>query len=176
MNTQSKSVTSKSNYFVSALTAIEPLMNALNMDVGEGDQDTGHELPSQKDIGIRIVIGGICQVLHNQLFGDMQTSTGSKIPNVYRRFKDSEEHVGSKEFQERMKDGTMSNSDLKALDWFGKNEARFDWLSEMHNTYTELFERVTGEKWKPYERKAATNEISDARKALMERVKARNAA
>lgn len=172
----SKNALANSTYFAAALASIEPLTNALDMDVGEGDQDTGHDLPSQKDVGIRIVIGGICQVLHNQLFGDYTTSTGSKVPNVYRRFMDSEEHVGSKEFQERVENGTMSNSDMKALDWYAKNEARFNWLTEMHNVYCELYEQTTGEKWKPYERKQPESKLDDKRKALLERIKADKAA
>lgn len=165
-----------SAYLTSALTALEPLLNALDMDVGEGDQDTGHERPSQKDVGIRIVLGGICQVLHNQLYGDYTTSTGSKVPNVFRRFMDSEEHVGSKEFQERVENGTMSTADMKAVDWYAKNEARFNWLCEMDNVYKEIYQRATGETWKPYERKTTTTEVSDKRKAILANIKARNAA
>lgn len=168
----SKNALANSAYFAAALAAIEPLINALDMDVGEDDQDTGHELPSQKDIGIRIVLGGICQVIHNQLFGNYTTSTGSKVPNVYQRFMDSEEHIGSKEFQERSEDGNLSSADMKALDWYAKNEARFNWLTEMHNVYCELYEQTTGEKWKPYERKPVESKLNDKRKALLSRIKA----
>lgn len=168
----SKNALANSAYFAAALAAIEPLTNALDMDVGEGDQDTGHELPSQKDIGIRIVLGGICQVIHNQLYGDYTTSTGSKVPNVYRRFMDSEEQVGSKEFQERAENGVLSNADMKALDWYAKNEARFNWLSEMDNVYKEMYQQATGETWKPYERKPVESKLDDKRKALLSRIKA----
>jgi hypothetical protein len=171
-----KNVLANSTLYTALVTAIEPLVNALDMDVGEGDQDTGHERPSQKDVGIRIVIGGICQVLHNQLFGDYTTSTGSKVPNIYRRFMDSEEHVGSKEFQERVENGTMSTADMKALDWYAKNEARFNWLTELDNVFKQQYQDVTGETWKPYERKAATSEVSDKRKAILANIKARFAA
>lgn len=161
-----------SAYLAAALAAIEPLINALDMDVGEGDQDTGHERPSQRDVGIRIVLGGFCQSLHNQLFGEYTTSTGSKIPNVYQRFMDSEEHTGSKEFQQRLEDGNLSQADMKALDWYAKNEARFNWLTEMHNVYCELYENVTGEKWKPYVKAATETKMTDNRKALIEKLKA----
>lgn len=167
--------TAKTNYFTAAMTAVEPLINALNSNVGEGDQDTGHELPSQRDVGIRIVVGGICQVLHNQLFGQFETSSGSKIQNVFQRFMDSEERTGSREFLERVENGVLTRQDLSALDWYAKNEARFNWLTEMHNVYTEMYENITGEKWKPYERKEtekATN-LDANKQALLERIKAR---
>ena len=164
----------KTNLFAALAAVFQPLVDALDMDSGKGtDKDNGQDYPSQKDVGLRIVIGGLCNVIHGQLHGNYETSTGSKIPNVFQRYHDSLDQISTPEFQERLNSGTMTNRDMNALDWFTKNEARFDALTELDNALKELHESITGEAFKPYERKeAAKPVINKAREAAMARVKA----
>ncbi len=134
------------------LAAVEPLVKALDYNIGEGEQDAGLDLPSMKDVGLRILLGQTLQNFHNQTFGNIKTSTGSSIENVKQRLDRSEEQMAK--IGDRISDvASLTNQDMNAIHWFQVNEARFHFHNDIIGALATVYERVTHETWKPYERK-----------------------
>ncbi len=138
------------------LTTVEPLVHALDSRVNEmGDQvtqpDAGHDQPSTRDMGLRIILGNILQTLHNQCYGVLNTRTGTKMPNAKEQLDTSEQRLAN--MADRITNGTTTEADLTAIHWFNVNEARFAFLNQMISAYADVYKKVTNEEWKPFERR-----------------------
>lgn len=183
----SRKVTTKelNHYGLAAviMTSLDPLIKALNSQVDEmggeaANLDTGNDLPSTKDMGIRIVLGNIIQNLHNQCYGAINSKTGVKMPNAKEQFDSSEQRLAA--MADRLTNGTTTEADLVTLHWFNINEARFNFLNDMISAYAEVYRKVTNEDWKPFERKDTppvelTEEMKAAAMASLKRVQERSA-
>lgn len=142
------------------LSIVDPLIKTLDFDIDDTGnhqppmeaRDTGTDRPSQRDMGLRVLIGQICQTLHTQTYGAINTRNGNKLPNAKEHLDASEQRLA--DMRNRIEDGTLSSQDLTAIHWFKVNEARFEMLNDLLGAFTFIHHTVTGEKWKPYERKA----------------------
>lgn len=146
-----------------------PVVEALDGMAGSGEGDSGQALPSQRDMSLRIVLGGICQNVHNQLYGEIISGNGQKLPNIKNRLDDSEERVAN--IGDRLRDDMLTNADMKAIEWLKVNEARYGMYHEILSAASTLYADVTGESWKPYikdDAKAAAKTVSaDQKEKLM---------
>lgn len=135
--------------------------------------DTGQDKRSQKDASIRIVLGMIAQVFHNQTVGELPGG----IPNTTKRVTDSKAQI-----DELMKGHTLENGEV---DWDRltsnprwQNACFYDTINEeRHDCYTDalasvaaVYSEIFGEAWKPYVRTdksnaAPANAMSDELKA-----------
>lgn len=140
---------------VAALIAtFDPVIKAIDYNVGEGEQDAGLELPSMKDVGLRIILGQTLQNLHNQTFGNIKTSSGSNIDNAKQRLDRSEEQMAK--IGDRISDvASLTTQDMNAIHWFQVNEALYNALNDLIGAFATVYRRITNEDWKPYERKDA---------------------
>ena len=158
--------------FYTALAALtKPLTDALDCMSGTEEADSGQSRPSQRDMSLRIVIGGIAQNIHNQLYGEIISGNGQKLPNVKDRMDESEMRVA--DIGDRLRDDMLTNADMRAIEWHRVNEARYEMYHEILSSATTLYAEIAGEQWKPYVRddnkKAPNRKIGEADKAkLME--------
>ena len=151
-----------------------PVIEALDGMAGQGEGDSGQALPSQRDMSLRIVIGGICQNVHNQLYGEIISGNGQKLPNIKDRLDDSEERVAN--ISDRLRDDMLTNADMKAIEWLKVNEARYGMYHEILSAASTLYADVTGESWKPYikdDAKTAAKTVSGADKEKLMALMAR---
>lgn len=159
-----------SQFYTALLALVEPVVNALDCMSGTGEGDTGQATPSQRDMSLRIVLGGMCQNIHNQLYGEIISGNGQKLPNAKDRLMESEQRVA--DIGDRLANNDLTNADMRAIDWLRVNEARYAMYHEILSSATTLYAEITGEQWKPYIRddnKKAPKKIGEADKAkLME--------
>lgn len=125
----------------------DPIVHALDDRpalLKEDSADTGSELPSTKDIMLRITISMLCQTLYNQLHGKLKTNSGSNIPNLKERLDDSEGRIAS--IAE-----ITSKQDVAAFHWFAVNEAKYNSISDFLSAMTTIYFEITNERWQPRE-------------------------
>jgi len=149
--------TSSANPYAVVLN-FAPIVNVLDGD--EFNTDAGHERPSTKDASLRVVISMMIQNLHNQTVGVIN---GGAIDNTFKRVTKSEADLA--ELFEKHRDST-GNVDRDGLSMDRRFQSTMRWYEinqERHNAYTEacdglktLYRNITGEDWKPMERKAPT--------------------
>lgn len=146
-----------------------PVVDALNCMSSAGSEgDSGQALPSQKDMSLRIILGGIAQNVHNQLYGEIISGNGQKLPNVKDRLDDSENRVA--DIGDRLANDMLTNADMRAIEWLRVNEARYAMYHEILSATTTLYAEITGETWKPYVRddaKSSGKKLDDENKSKL---------
>ena len=141
--------------YTALATLTKPLTDALDCMSGTEEADSGQSRPSQRDMSLRIVIGSIAQNVHNQLYGEIISGNGQKLPNVKDRLDESEMRVA--DIGDRLRDDMLTNADMRAIEWFRVNEARYAMYHEILSVAQTLYSEITGEQWKPYVRDEAKN-------------------
>lgn len=145
----------------SILSVLEPLTKALDDNAflvgGEGESgDTGHELPSTKDISIRIVLGRMCQMLYDQTCGTINTGGARQILNAKDRMYQSDMDLAAHQKRYAGEDGepdfTMMAGDprtYKLQYWCEVNNTRFHAYQELLDQFKLVYKAVTREDWVP---------------------------
>ena len=172
---------------VAMTNILDPLVKMLDYNVGKGEADAGMQTPSMRDIGLRIILGNFIQTLHNQTYGSVQSSNGTSYDNAQTRMEKSEKQVADiitnrrNEHKEEeafvLSDLNLTPKELSALHWFDVNESRLAAYDQMLTAFKDVYVGLTGEDWKPYERKdnsadKAVAAAAERRKATIERVRA----
>lgn len=188
---QSKKIAALRTRFVSSLSestlsVLEPLTKALDDNAflvgNEGDSgDTGHDLPSTKDISLRIVLGRICQMLHDQTCGTINTGGARQILNAKDRMYQSDMDLAAHQKRYAGEDGepdfTMMAGDprtYKLQYWCGVNNERYTAYQEMLDQFKLVYKTVTRENWVPMEnsnspvKKIDPKTLSDEQRERME--------
>ena len=151
-----KSISSANPYAV--VLNFQPLVAALDGD--EFNTDAGHERPSTKDASLRVVISMMIQNLHNQTVGVIN---GGAIDNTFKRVTKSEADLA--ELFEKHRDSTgnvdrdglnMDRRFQSAMRWYEINEQRHNVYTDACNELKTVYRNITGEDWKPMERKPQT--------------------
>lgn len=110
----------------------------------DGEPITGHALPSNRDMGLNIVLSQLTQTIHNQLHGRDGGKGALHYYNMYREQKDSPS------FQERWAKKQLHRDDLKLLNQLRIQRARVTYLQLLKDTFQGVFQDVTRTQWKPY--------------------------
>jgi len=158
-------------------TIIEPIIKALdenpNYNAGVSG-DTGHDRPSQRDVGLRILLDSWIRPLHNQLHGNITSSDNRKILNVTERMMESETQVAAHRdrFAGREEDMLIDPSTFRINHWYEVNENRYNAYREMYDSLRLTYKQVTGEDWKYVEiggrgQAVDASKMADAEKAKM---------
>lgn len=163
---QQKKIAGLRNRFVSSLgesllSVLEPLQKALDDNAflvgGEGESgDTGHELPSTKDISLRIVIGRMCQMMHDQTCGTINTGGARAIMNARDRARQSDDDLAAHQKRYTGEDGepdfAMMAGDprtYKLQYWCGVNNERYTAYQEILDQLKMVYKTITRENWVP---------------------------
>lgn len=132
--------------------------------------DTGHDLPSTRDMGLRIILSQLCQTMHSQTLGVINTKTGSTIPNARERYEESQKQI------EQMETRELSGDMLRAMHYFEVNKTRYEAYNELMVALKTIYEEVTREKWQPMTagssnaRKIDVKELPQAEKDRLVRI------
>ena len=158
------------------------LTHALQMSVGkvvrliDGETPdglvTGMDLPSTKDMGLRIYLGQVIQTIHSQLYG-YTTTSGKNYAGALSYLTEAEYRVNSPGFILRAEQDTLSAADMKAFHYLELAEARVNMMTEHLQAMKEVYKNVTREDWKPYNAEAPATAVT---KATKEDIKAKLAA
>ena len=138
------------------LSSFEPLIHALDGQVDDTGviqvlpdaADTGHERPSQRDNGMRFLIGGICQSIWRQNHGVITDKKGNVYDNSKQRLARSEKDRAA--IAEKLINNELDTDDLKAIHWFKVNEARYHAQEDLLLAFSQVYNIIFGEPWKPY--------------------------
>jgi hypothetical protein len=150
------------------IQTFEPLVNALDFDMDNfgslqkpnEDSDTGQQLKSQRDNGIRFLVSGICQAIWRQNHGVITDKNGNVYDNSRQRLLRSEKQKAEleKNFAQ-----DVTTDDLAVLYWFKVNEERYHAQQNLLTAFTTLYRHITNEDWKPYGEKAADEKTTTKR-------------
>lgn len=110
------------------------------------DSPTGHSNPSNRDMGLRIVLGQLTQTIHNQLVPNAKSKGAIHYLNLFKETKNSDA------FKDRYAKGELMPDDLKLLKQLADQQARVEFLSMLKDTFQAAYEKTTRETWKPYVR------------------------
>lgn len=145
---------------MSLIQTFEPLVNALDFDMDNfgslqqpnEDADSGQQLKSQRDNGIRFLVSGICQAIWRQNHGVITDKSGNVYDNSRQRLMRSEKQKAEleKNFAQ-----DVTSDDLNVLYWFKVNEERYHTQQNLLTAFTTLYRHITNEEWKPFGEKAA---------------------
>lgn len=162
------------------VSAFDPLVSSLDEIYGpsqQAGQDTGHEFPSQKDVGIRIFLDSLLRQTHRQIRGEIVSSrTLARIDNVVDRMNNSQEAMRKLE-EKYANDKENMFADPEFLRAAGRaeiDENRYEAYNAVHTALASLYHQITGEQWQFTE--LNTNAAPNRSKTLQDRFKARYAA
>lgn len=151
---------------------LRPLVNALDSGT-TFNMDTGQDRKSQKDAGLRVLLGLLTQTVYTQTYGKIP----GDIPNAKDRCDDSLHRINKLYDKWRQEDGNpdfdaivTDPGYLRTLEWQAVNEAR---LNVQHDYYSQLrhaYKEITGVEWEPREMRTqttttSTNKMTDDLKA-----------
>jgi hypothetical protein len=131
---------------------LEPVIKILDQD---HPAEMGHEFPSRKDSGIRILLNNFCRDVHQQIYGvktDSYNFAGVK-DSLDRAEASMQRIIAKYETNDDNADvGALSMmqgdpSALRSLTFYEVTVARMEMLSSMLSDLKDIYRDVTGEDW-----------------------------
>lgn len=142
-----------SNLGSALMGALEPVIKVLDQFASE-TSDHGHELPSRKDSSLRILVGSIARVVHQQLHG-YKTNTGSGFDGIIAGYDKALNNLSSMINRANVDPDTVEEdllSDpnyLRTMTYVQGLESKIGAFEEMLQHITDVYTCITGEKWTP---------------------------
>ncbi len=134
------------------MTMVEQLRSTIDSDLDGTPFNTenGQELPSEKDMFLKIFVSQQIQNCHNQIVG-YTTSSGSSITGLDHWVKmgklATEENPG---FRHRYASGVINANDLQAMKRLIVNEAKMNFVSDIKEAWELAYLEIFSEAWQPY--------------------------
>lgn len=123
--------------------AIEPVIKALDQFV---DGVSGHELPSRKDLTLRIFLSNLCYNVHTQINGTPGKFSG--IKNSYDKAQQAWSSLVDR-YADRPEDLQADPNCNKFFQWMEETGAKMDVLLSLLDQFKDVYASATGEKWEP---------------------------
>lgn len=108
------------------------------------DSVTGHTSPSNRDIGLKIILANLTQAAHNQIMPYGKNQGAAARLELLRQ---SRESSG---FKDRYAKGELTSDDLRLWKQLNDQQARLNFLSILKDTFQAAYEKHTREAWKPH--------------------------
>lgn len=149
-----------------------PIINKLDEGY-DPKTDTGSDLPSMSDQGLKIYLGQIIQTINNQLYGYTNQATGKKTTGQLGWLSEAEYRVNSPQFQLRAECDNLTPADLRAWHYFELAEARVSMMTEHLQSFKAVYLEIFREEWKPYDALPAGAQTKTDAKAIAAKMKER---
>ena len=134
-------------------------LNPLRAPVAQGSAgDNGQDSRARMDGGIRVLLGGMCNNVHRQLYGDIKTKTGQRIDNAKDRWdKSQSDHQALYDKYVNDPDGLLGDPQAAMVThWNSVNEERFLAYKDILAYCMQAYKDVTGEVWEPISTSSAS--------------------